>query len=167
MSVNDQFIALFNAKTLLTSRIVDGQYEIMGYPHETSYNSSRIEFVDVLYNTYSIKGISQKYKDYVFSFVTAKPCSLIAHLLTPKQQSFCGTLNNNTFAEGGTDNLYYTQRKIEEKTNDYYAARNYVPNDQSNVTYPAYFLTQEYFELNVGYYYSTLMIHDLYTEVFN
>jgi hypothetical protein len=33
------------------------------------------------------------------------------------------------------------------------------------VTYPAYFLTQEYFELNVGYYYSTLMIHDLYAEV--
>jgi hypothetical protein len=82
MNANDQFIALFNAKTLLTSRIVEGQYELMGYPHETNYNSTSIEFVNILYSTYSIQGISQHYKDYIFNFVTGKPCSFISHLLT-------------------------------------------------------------------------------------
>lgn len=70
MSANDEFVRLFNAKTNLTSRIVEGQYEMMGYPHEADYNSTSIELVDIIYKTYSLPDASPNYKSYVFKFVT-------------------------------------------------------------------------------------------------
>jgi hypothetical protein len=45
MRANDTFVRLFNEKTALTSRIVEGQYEMMGYNHETNFKSTDIGFV--------------------------------------------------------------------------------------------------------------------------
>jgi hypothetical protein len=82
MSANDSFTRLFNEKTLLTNRIVEGQYELMGYPHETSYNSTSIGFIDVLYSTYFIKGVSDAYRKQVYQFVSGRPCSFLPSSIT-------------------------------------------------------------------------------------
>jgi hypothetical protein len=60
---------------------VSGQYELMGYDHQMSYNSTSVEFVQILYNTYNLDGISQDYREYVFNLITGKPCRIISHLL--------------------------------------------------------------------------------------
>lgn len=42
-----------------------------------------------------------------------------------------------------------------------YAAKNWVPNNESNINYPAYFLTTEYFEVNLGYFFNSVMVYQL------
>lgn len=82
MNANNAFVNLFNERTLLSSRIVEGQYEMMGYMHQMSYNSSSIGFVDAVYNTFSLTGISDIYRNEVKQFVTGQVCQIIANNLT-------------------------------------------------------------------------------------
>jgi hypothetical protein len=130
------------------------------------YKSPSLGFVDAVYTTYSLFGISDTYRNEVKQFVTGQACQIIAANLTAEQLAFCKKINDGTFSQGGIDNLYYTERKMEQRVNEYYLARNYTPNDESALNYPSYFSTDEYYQLNVGYYFSTLMAYDLFAKIF-
>jgi hypothetical protein len=45
-------------------------------------------------------------------------------------------------------------------------AKNFTPNDETNIHYPAYFLTNEYFEINVGHFFNSVMVYQLFDQMF-
>ena len=79
-------------------------------------------------------------------FVTGQVCDYLAQQnsyrnFTTQEISFCRSLNNQTFSKGALNNIYYCQRKIEEQVTAMYVAKNWVPNNESNINYPSYFFT--------------------------
>jgi len=48
-------------------------------------------------------------------FVEGDTCQLINDQINPSMMAFCRTINNGTFKSGGIDNLYYSQRKMEQR----------------------------------------------------
>jgi hypothetical protein len=121
----------------------------MDYAAEANCYLPTLGLVEAIYNDNHLSSASPAFKDYLYGFVTAPACDL---LLTPNpyrnfstaEVAYCRTLNNATFSRGAVNNLYYSQRKIEERTTEMYAAKNFTPNTESNLTYPPYFLTNEY-----------------------
>ena len=46
-----------------------------------------------------------------------------------------------------------------------FAAKNNTPNDESNIHYPPYFLTNQYYEINIAYFFNSVMIFQLFEEM--
>lgn len=71
-------------------------------------------------------------------------------------------LNGGTFKQGGFNSMYYVQRKIEQRVKEYYTERNNTPNDESYLAYPDYFFTNEYFQINLGFFFGSVMHYNLF-----
>ena len=61
--------------------------------------------------------------------------------------------------------MYYCQRKMEARVKEHYAAKGGQPNDESNLNYPAYFYSEEYQGLNLGFFYSSVMHYRLFDRI--
>lgn len=174
LSLSDQtyhtFTEAFSQKSSSTINFVNCNFELMGYAREAECYSPSMPIVQAIYQTYHLPIATDTYKSYVYEYSTGNACSALQTnsdtiSFTPEQIALCQTLNRETFKQGAFNSMYYVQRKIEQRVKEYYAARNDTPNDESNLTYPDYFFTDEYFQVNLGFFYGSVMHYLLFEQM--